>query len=241
MDIPTKISICALIVSIISGIFGAFGGVPGIKTVFFSKPKLKIEGFMPVVVYDEGNSKENKYPKFTLKGIIKIINPNKFDININEIKLYGITQDSSGKYKYKGKPLFYDLNIPGIVDQGYKIVKAYGSTFIKCNFAHFDNDKKPGIMHGPMSGGYSEEVNSLLFNIYEPSYNQLFKFNEKRIPNELVNEVYNGKLKFAVVFNNELIECEPKKITKLVHFTKEEWDNNEKIIKLFNASANLYK
>ena len=78
MDISTKISIGALVVAILTGIFGAFGGIPGIKSLFFSKPRLKIEGFMPAIIYDEGNTKESMYPKFTLKGMIKVSNPNNF-------------------------------------------------------------------------------------------------------------------------------------------------------------------
>ncbi|HUT70173.1 MAG TPA: hypothetical protein VMW89_05810 [Desulfatiglandales bacterium] len=241
MDISTKISIGALVVATLTGILGAFGGIPGIKSLFFSKPRLKIEGFMPAVVYDEGNTKESMYPKFTLKGMIKVSNPNNFDININEIKLYGRTQDSSGKYKHKGNPLFYELSVPGLFESGSDIVKAYSSAFLRCNFTHFENDQEPGVMHAPMKGGYSEEVGSLLFHIYVPSYNQLFKFNERRVPYELVGEAYNGKLNFAVVFNNELIKLNPKLITTLVAFSKDEWENNETVIKIFNATTSLSK
>jgi hypothetical protein len=243
VDLATKISIWALVVSILTGIFGAMGGVPGIKAVFFSKPKLTIEGFMPIVVYDEGNSRDTKYPKFNLKGVLRVTNPNGFDVNLNEIKLYGRTQDSSGKYHYQGKPLYYELNVAGVFDTGSTIVKAYSSKLVKCNFARFENDQEPGVMHGQLGlkAGYSKEVDSLLFHIFLPSYNQLFKYNDHRVPFELVPEAYDGHLSFALVFNNELINIAPNRITKLVSSSKEEWENGEHIAKLYNATVNLYK
>lgn len=241
MDLPTKISIVALIVSIVTGILGALGGVPGIKAVFFSKPKLVIEPFMPSIVYDDGNTRDTIYPKFTLKGVLKISNPNSFDINITEINLYGRTQDSSGKKKYQGKPLFYELNVAGVVEAGSGIVKAYSSALLKFSFAHFDNEQDPGVMYAPMKGGYSEELGSLLFHIYLPSLNQLFKFNNNRVPYELVPESKDGRLSFAISFNNELIRIDPKRITTLASFTKEEWQNTERVVNLFNAATNLTK
>jgi|SRR3989304_1654720 len=241
MDLPTKISIAALIISVLTGIFGAFGGIPGIRDVFFSKPTLAIEAFMPSVVYDAGNNKDTIYPKFALKGVLKISNTNKFDINLAEMKLYGRTKDSSEKYNYKGKPLFYELNVAGLVEPGSGIIKAYSSGLLKFSFAHFDNDQEPGIMYAPMKGGYSEEIGTLLFHIYLPSYNQLFKFNDNRVPYELVPESKDGQLSFAVSFNNELVKINPKQITSLVSFTKDEWENNDRIASLFNATANLIK
>jgi hypothetical protein len=241
MDLPTKISIAALIVSILAGIFGALGGIPGIRDVFFSKPRLIVEAFMPSIVYDAGNTKDTVYPKFTLKGVLKVSNPNKFDINLTEIKLYGRTQDSSGKYKYQGKPLFYELNVAGLVEPGSGIIKAYSNGLLKFSFAHFDNDQKPGVMYAPMKGGYSDELGSLLFHIYLPSYNQLFKFNNNRVPYELVPESRDGRLSFAFSFNNELIKINPKKLTSLVSFTKDEWENNDKVASLFNATAGLIR
>src|SRR3972149_12219321 len=171
MDIPTKISIAALIVSILTGIFGAFGGVPGIRDVFFSKPKLIIETFMPSVIYDAGNTKDTVYPKFTLKGVLKVSNPNKFDINLTEIKLYGRTQDSSGKYKSQGKPLFYELNVAGLIEPGNGIIKAYSNSLLKFSFAHFDHDQEPGVMYAPMKGGYSNELGSLIASLFNATAN----------------------------------------------------------------------
>lgn len=241
MDLSTKISIWALVVSVLTGVFGAFGGVPGIKQLFFNKPRLTVEALMPVVVYDEGNGRETTYPKFTLKGVLKVSNPNNFDVNLSEIKLYGRTEDSSGKYKYQGKPLYYELNVPGVFETGNGIVKAYGTSLLKANFTKFENDQDPGVMHGPMKGGYSEEAGSLLFHIYLPSYNQLFKFNEKRVPSEVVPEAYNGKLNFALSFDNELIKVHPKKTTTLVSFTKEEWENSDRVLSIYNATTNLHQ
>lgn len=134
MDTSSPISIIAIIVSIIAGIIGIFGGVPGIKSTFFNKPAAKIQGLMPVIVYDGGHNRDKLYPMFSLKGVLKIANPNNYDISINEMKLYGLTQDSSGKYKYQGKPLFYKLNVPGTLDTKDDIVKAYGSAYLKFHF-----------------------------------------------------------------------------------------------------------
>ncbi len=239
MDTPYLLSIIAIIVSIIAGIIGIFGGVPGIKSTFFNKPAIEIYGLMPVVVYDEGYDRDKQYPKFSLKGVLKISNPRSYDLSINEMKLYGLTQDSSGKYKYKGKPLFYKLNIPGTLETREDIVKAYGSSYLKFNFAHFENTEEPGVMRSPMAGGVSDELGSLLFHIYVPSFNQLFKFNEKRVPYELVAEVEKDKLNFAVILNNELIKIKPQLITQLVSFSKEEWANDEKVISIFNATKSL--
>jgi hypothetical protein len=201
--------------------------------LFFSEPILKVEGFMPVVVFDDENTRESLYPKFTLKGVLRVFNPNSFDVSLNEIKLYGRTQDSSRKYQYKGKPLFYDLNVPGVFESGTGIVKAYASALVKCSIAHFDNDQDPGVMYGPMKGGYSEEVGSLLFHIYLPSFNQLFKFNNRRVPYELVGEVYSGRLNIALVFNNELLKIDPKLITTLVSFSKAEWESGVSANRLY--------
>jgi len=241
MDLSTKISIGALAVSIITGALGAFGGIPGINSLFFSKPKILIENFMPVIVYDNENTKETIYPKFTFKGVIKVSNPNNFDINLSELKIYGRTKDTSEKFKYQGNPLFYELNISGLFEPGNTIIKAYSSNYLKCSFAHFENDRDPGVMHAPMAGGYSEEVGSLLFRIFIPDYNQLFKFNERRVPHELVAEAYDGRLTFALVFNNELIKINNNAVKTLIPFNKNEWENNETVIKIFNATADLSK
>ena len=236
MDLPTKISIIALIVSILTGIFGALGGIPGIRDVFFSKPKMIIDAFMPAIVYDAGNSRDTIYPKFALKGVLKLSNPNKFDINIAEMKLYGRTQ-----YEYKGKPIFYDLDVAGLGEQGGGTIKAYSSAVLKFGFAHFKNDSEPGVMLPPMKGGYSKELGGLLFNIYVPSLNQLFTFNKNRVPGQLVPESQDGRLSFAVSFNNQLIKINPKLITQLVSFSKEEWEDSNKVDSLFFATANLVK
>ena len=241
MDRPTKISLAALIIAVLTGIFGAFGGIPGIRDVFFSEPKLVIEAFMPSVVYDAGNTKDTIHPKFTLKGVLKVLNTNNFDINLAEMKSYGMTKDSSGKNSYKGKPVFYELNVAGLVEPGGGVIKAYSSGLVKFSFAHFDNDRGPNIMNTPMKGGYSDELGSLLFHIYLPSFNQMFNYNNNRVPYELVPETKNGQLSFAVSFNNELIKINPKQITSLVSFTKDEWEDNDRVSSLLNATANLAK
>src|SRR3989304_6624622 len=146
-----ELSKIALIVSVITGIIGIFGGAPGIKALIFSKPSIEIIGFMPVVVFDGGNSEDTTYPQFSLKGLLKLANPNNFDVSINEIKIYGRSQDSSGKYKFPGnKPILYEMNLFGTVEKGEDIIKAHGSSFLRFHIAHFENKEEPGIMHGPM-------------------------------------------------------------------------------------------
>jgi len=239
MDV-SSLAMIALIVSIIAGIIGIFGGVPGIKSLFFSKPSLEIQGFMPVIVFDKDYDLEKEYPKFSLKGILKVYNPNNYDISIIEMKIYGMTQDSSGKYKFPGnKPIIYKMNIPGTLDSGEDIVKAYRSSFLKFHFAHFENTQEPGIMHAPMKSEYSKELGHPVFHIYLPSYNQLFKHNKMRRPYSLVDEVAKSKLYFAFIFNNELIKIAPSLILNLCHCQNEDWERNEHLISIYNANKNM--
>jgi len=230
----------AIIVSIVAALIGIFGGVPGIKKLFFDKPKIEILGFMPVVVFDEGNNKDTKFPKFNLTGFVKIANPNDFDVSINELKIYGRSQDSSGKYKFPGnKPILYEMNIVGTVEKGEDIIKAHGTSFLRFHIAHFENDREPGIMHGPMKAVPDPELGHHLFHIYSPDFNQLFKFNDRRVPYELVEQVGEGLLHFAILFNNELVHVDKNLIFHLQQTTQEEWKNQEKMVPLFNGISNL--
>ena len=85
----------ALVISTIAAIFGIFGGIPGIRTTFYNRPNLEIQGFMPAVVFDEGFDLQGQYPKFSLKGLLRVANPNDHDISMSEMKLYGITRATS--------------------------------------------------------------------------------------------------------------------------------------------------
>ena len=235
-----ELSKIAIIVSVIAALIGIFGGVPGIKELFFSKPSIEVIGFLPVVVFDTGNSKETTYPQFSLKGLLKIANPNNFDVSINEIKIYGRSQDSSGKYKFPGnKPILYELNLVGTVDKGEDIIKAHGSSFLRFHIAHFENKEDPGVMHAPMKAVGNPELGHPIFHIYIPSFNQLFKFNDRRVPYELVEHVDNGELNIAVNFNNELVKINPKNILHLHQITNNEWDNKESLIQVFNAKKEM--
>ena len=230
----------ALIVSVIAALIGIFGGVPGIKDLFFSKPNIEIIGFMPVVVFDDGNNSDTQYPKFSLKGVLKLSNPNDFDVNINEIKIYGRSQDSSGQYKFPGnKPILYEMNLVGTVEKGEDIVKSHGSAFLRFNIAHFENTDKPGIMRAPMKAVGNSELGHPIFHIYVPSFNQLFKFNSRRVPFELVEHVQKGELNIAVVFNNELVKIKPNIIFSLHQILSNEWDNQQALIQIFNAKKDM--
>lgn len=48
-----ELSKIAIVVSAIAAIIGIFGGVPGIKELFFSKPSIEVIGFLPVVVFEK--------------------------------------------------------------------------------------------------------------------------------------------------------------------------------------------
>lgn len=230
----------AIIVSIIAAIIGIFGGVPGIKKLFFSKPKIEIIGFMPVVVFDEGNNADTTYPKFSLRGILKLANPNDFDVSINEIKMYGRSQDSSGKYKFKGnKPILYEMNLVGTVEKGEDVINAHGSSFLRFHIAHFENIEDPGIMRAPMKAVGNPELGHPIFHIYVPSFNQIFKYNDRRVPYEIVDYVKQGELNIAVVFNNELVKIEPSNIFSLHQISHNEWDNQQNLIQIFNAKKDL--
>lgn len=221
----------AIWVSILAAIIGVFGGVPGINKLFFFKPAVIVHGFMPLIVFDPGYDKNSKYPKFSLKGLAKISNPNENDIIIREMKLYGKSQDSSGKYKFPGnKPIIYNLNIVGVAEPK-EVIKAFGYAYLIFNFSHFDNNQEPGIMLSPLIAEGSEELGHPIFHIFTPSFNQLFEYNEKRIPLSLVKEVSRGDLCFAVIFNNELIKIEPKDIIPLENFS---YYVQEDAINIFN-------
>jgi len=242
MDVATKLSVSALIVSVVTGIFGAFGGIPGIKALFFNKPKIAVEGFVPVIVYEKGNTEATMYPKFDLNGIVKVTNSNSFDINLREIKLYGRTQDTYGKYKYKGKPILYELNVVGTFAAGHDIVKAFSSSYLKCHFVRFENDQNPDMIQDKLRTRVEHtEDDSLLFCLNVPGFVQMFKYNNNRIPHELVSETRNGKLTFSLVFNNELIAIKPTKITNLVSSSQDEWADNDYVVKLYNATKYIYK
>ena len=174
----------AIFVSIIAALIGIFGGVPGILKLFFDKPKIEIIGFMPVAVFDEGSNKDTTYPKFTLRSFVKIANPNNFDVSINELKIYGRSQDSSGKFKFPGnKPILYEMNLVGTVEKGEDIIKARGTSFLRFHIAHFENELEPGVMHGgPFKAVPDPELGHHIFHIYKPAFNQLFKFNDRRVP-----------------------------------------------------------
>ncbi len=231
----------AITVSIIAALIGIFGGIPGIKKLFFSKPKIEIIGFMPAAVFDDGNNKETTYPKFSLTGFVKLANPNDFDVSINEIKIYGRSQDSSGKYKFPGdKPILYEMNLVGTVEKGKDIIRAHGSSFLRFHIAHFDNKLDPGVMHGgPFKAVGDPGLGHPIFHIYKPAFNQLFKYNDRRVPYELVDHVSKGLLHFAIVFNNELVIIKPSLIFSLQQSTIGDWNSQEKMIVLFNGLLNL--
>jgi hypothetical protein len=236
----SRLGTIALRVSILAGIIGVFGGVPGLKQLFFDKPSILVQGFMPVVVFDEGSSLDSIYPKFSLNGILKVSNRNNFDVSINEMKVYGKTQDSSGKYKFSGnKPVLYQLNLVGTAEKGDDIVKSHASSFIRFRIAYFDNTEDPGMMRGPMKAVGNTDLGHPIFHIFFPSFNQLFKWNDHRIPNNLVDHVGQGKLSFAVVFNNELVQIQPRFIYYLHHCGKDEWENITDLIRVFNAKASM--
>ena len=230
----------AIIVSVIAGLIGIFGGVPGIKDLFFSKPNIEVIGFMPVVVFDDGNNSDTQYPKYSLKGILKLSNPNDFDVSINEIKFYGSSQDSSGKYNFPGnKTIFHEMNLVGTVEKGEDIIKSHGSAFLRFNIAHFENTDEPGRMIGPTKAIEDPESGHPIFYVYGPSLDQLFKFNNRRVPFELVDHFQKGELNIAVVFNNELVSIKPNIIYSLHQILSNEWDNRQMLIQLFNVNIDL--
>ncbi len=195
---------------------------------------------MPVVVFDEGNNKDTTYPQFSFKGLLKLANPNNFDISINEIKIYGRTQDSSGKYKFPGnKPILYEMNLVGTVEKGEDVIKAHGSSFLRFYIAHFENKEEPGVMHSPMKAQGDLKLGHPIFHIFNPSFNQLFKYNQPRVPQQLVDNVSKGELHIAIIFNNELVEIKPLNIFSLHQTLKNEWDNIENLINEFNVKKNL--
>jgi len=94
-------------------------------------------------------------------------------------------------------------------------------------------------MHAPMKAVGDSELGHPIFHIYSPSFNQLFKFNERRVPYELVDHVYNGKLHIAVNFNNELVKINPKNILNLHQMLNDEWDDKESLIQIYNAKKEM--
>lgn len=236
MEYSTKLAAIALFISVITGLFGIFGGIPGIKSTFFSKPSLEVDGFMPIVVFDEGNSLRSQFPKFSLKGFLKVSNLNNYDISLSEMKLYGISRDTIG-YKFdNGKTLIYGLSVPGIIDSDATIVRAYDTAYLKFNFAHFENTESIGAMKGPLNAGQTMEKDKADFQIFRPTYAQLFKHNQSRQPHHLVDEIAKDELNFAITFNNELIKIPSVKILDLYHCSQDEWVNNGgSIVSIYNA------
>jgi hypothetical protein len=234
-DTATKIAIISLIISA----FGIFGGVPGIISTFFSKPSLVIDGVMPTVVFDKGYSLDSEFPKFSLKALIKISNPNSYDISLNEMQLYGISRDTAGLKFPNGKTVIYEINVLGANDTGENIVKAYGTTYLKFKLAYFKNDEPRGAMTGPMSGSAAAILDKPDFKIFIPNYGQLFKNNQFRKPYDLVDELSNDELNFAINFNGKLMKVPSNLVLGLHHCSTEEWDNNTNLTNIFNAKKAL--
>lgn len=230
-----------LALSIIATIVGLFGGVPGIKELFFNSPVLKADPFLPSVIFDAGSSSKTKHPKFWLGGLVRILNSNDKDIVVSEIRMDGRTQDTSGRYRFKdnNKPMVYELHVTGTIDEQDNIIRAHSSAVLKFKLAHFDNTDEPGIMRSPMKTEYSKELEQMTFVIYIPSFNQLFKFNEDRIPFSMTDASTNGFLTFSIVFNNELIKTEV--FPQLNHYSLTEWDDKANLTKLYNAAIELQK
>lgn len=80
----------ALLFSLMATIGGACGGVPGSTQLCFSKPSLPIDGFLPAVVFDEGNTLQTRCPKFPLQGFVKIHTPHEYDIRVKEMTRFRI-------------------------------------------------------------------------------------------------------------------------------------------------------
>ena len=194
-----------------------------------TNPQITLETFMPLAVFDDGYNRDSIHPKFSLKGFLAVQNPNTYDVSISEMRLYGRSSDTSGKYK---TPINYDLNIAGVLDSKEEdLVKARSGKIMRFHFAHFDNDTEPGIMKTPMAGRGDKE--GLLFSITNPSFNQLFKYNQRRTPYQLVDEIKNSQLFFAVVFNNQLHKLDQNRITDLQACSRSEWEDREKALQLF--------
>ncbi len=229
----------ALIVSMVAGFLGIFGGVPGIKTIFFNSPSIEIQGLMPTVVFDEGYDLQKDDPKFSLKGLLKVSNPNDHDISISEMKLYGITRATSGyHWPNSGQPLVYRLNVAGVLDSKEDVIKARATGYLRFQFAHFENTEEKGIMHPPMSAQGTDGGNPV-FYIYTPTYDEIFKYNESRRPYEVVDELGKNELYFAVTFNNELIKIAPAQLLNLQHLSKEQWEKDETRTNTFNAAREM--
>jgi hypothetical protein len=135
--------------------------------------------------------------------------------------------------------MVYELNLLGTVEEGDGIVKAYGTSFLRFKIVHLDNEQGPDEMLAPMKGGGDPELGQTVFHIFYPSFNQLFKWNEQRVPRQFVDQVENGELAFSVGFNSELIRIEPKSIFVLHHCSKSEWERGTGLIQMFNTRANL--
>jgi hypothetical protein len=229
------------LIKVLSGvatILGLFGGIPGIKQLFFENPRIITGPFMPAVIFDDGYTIESRWPKFSLAGLVRVHNPSDKDVAVTEMRLDGRTQDTSGRYKFPdGKPILYDLHISGTLDGIDTPIKSHSSAVLGFRFAHFENTQKPGEMNGPMSGGMNPEAGQIVFTIVTPSFNQLFKYNEQRIPGILVDEASNANLTFSILFNNERVAV--KDLLNLQHFSKEEWEDKEKLISTYNAAVSL--
>jgi hypothetical protein len=170
----SRLAQVALILSMAAALFGIFGGVPGIKNTFFNKPNIQIQGFMPAVVFDEGYDLQKQYPKFSLKGLLKIRNSNDHDISISEMKLYGIARATSGyHWPNSAQPLEYHLNVVGVLDSKEDIIKAHDSGYLRFQFAHFDNTEERGIMRPPLKS-HGTKAGNWTFYVYSPTFDEIF-------------------------------------------------------------------
>lgn len=228
------------IIAILALIIALFGGAKGIKELFFSNPKIEIEAFMPVVLWDAGFNLESKHPSFLFGGLVKIRNPENYDVSISEMRIYGISRDTSGRdssvMTFLGQPNYthiYKLDITGLIYKN-SIIKSYKSDFLQFKFHYFNTEMEPTLKMLPYKSSHSEEYGQPIDSVIVPTYNNLFKFNEKHSPEYLVDEVKNGELIFAVYFNGNLVKIPPKSILPIFHCDKSIWEDTTKIFKAYS-------
>jgi len=132
------------------------------------------------------------------------------------------------------------MNLVGTVEKGEDIIKAHGSTFMRFNIAYFDNEFDSELMHGEpfFDAVIDQKLGHPVFHIYKPVLNQLFKYNDSRVPYALVEQVEKGNLHFAIVFNNELVLVDTILIFNLQQTDQEDWKKQEKMIPIFNSMSN---
>lgn len=230
----------AIFISILALITSIFGAAKGIKELFFSNPKIEIEAFMPVVVWDDGFNLESKYPSFLFGGLVKIRNPDNFDVSISEMRIYGISRDTSGRdasvLTSLGQPNYthiYKLDITGLIYKN-SIIKSYKSDFLQFKIAYFNTDMEPTFKMLPYKSSHSDEYGQPIEYVIVPMYNNLFKFNDKHSPEYLVDEILKGELIFAIYFNGNLIKIPPKSILPIFHCDKSIWEDTSKISKAYS-------